>query len=102
MSNLYIIILTVISLVLTLVHLVSKCYNIVHHHHYYYYDIFLIEITVHPQSINTTLNSTVSFRCEATSALAITFKVNNISAASPKVTSRGFTVQSESLNSMTH
>ena len=59
---------------------------------------YYIEITVHPQSVNTTINSTVSFTCEATSAVAITFEVNNISAASPNVTSRGFTLQSESLN----
>ena len=58
----------------------------------------MIEITVHPQSVNTTLNSTVSFICEATSAVAITFEVNDISAASSNVTSRGFTLHSESLN----
>ena len=60
--------------------------------------IYLIEITVHPQSVNTTINSTVSFRCEATSAVAISFEVNDISAAKPNVISRGFTLQSESLN----
>ena len=34
-----------------------------------------IDITVHPQSVNTTLNSTVNFTCEA-NTLNITFLVN--------------------------
>ena len=63
-----------------------------------YYACYYIEITVHPQSVNTTLNSTVSFTCEATSADTISFEVNDTSAASPNVMSRGFTLQFESLN----
>ena len=49
----------------------------------------MIEITAHPQSVNTTLNSTVTFICEA-DADEIYFIVNNISASDENVVSRGF------------
>ena len=51
------------------------------------------EITVHPQSVNTTLNSTVSFTCEAVASL-IDFQVNESSADTADVVSKGFTQQS--------
>ena len=52
-----------------------------------------IEITVHPQSVNITLNSTVSFTCEAIADL-IDFQVNNSSADTVDVVNKGFTQQS--------
>ena len=48
-------------------------------------------ITVHPVSINTTLNSTVIFTCEAI-ADELTFRVNNEPATDAGVMSKGFTV----------
>ena len=51
------------------------------------------EITVHPQSVNTTLNSTVSFICEAIADL-IDFQVNDSSADTVDVVSKGFIQQS--------
>ena len=51
------------------------------------------EITVHPQSVNTTLNSTVSFTCEAIADL-IDFQVNDSSADTVDVVNKGFTQQS--------
>ena len=41
---------------------------------------YFTDITVHPQSVNTTLNSTVNFTCEAV-ADTISFRVNDISVA---------------------
>ena len=51
------------------------------------------EITVHPQSVNTTLNSTVSFTCEAVADL-IDFQVNDSSADTANVVDKGFIQQS--------
>ena len=51
------------------------------------------EITVHPQSVNTTLNSTVSFTCEAVADL-IDFQINDSSADRGDVFSKGFIQQS--------
>ena len=57
-----------------------------------------IEITVHPQSVNTTLNSTVTFTCEAV-ADEIHFVVNDMSASDENVINRGFCQQgTRSLN----
>ena len=49
-----------------------------------------IEIIVHPQSVNTTLNSTVSFTCEAVGD--ISFRVNQ-SAANNDTVNKGFIQQ---------
>ena len=48
-------------------------------------------ITVHPESINTTLNSTVTFTCEAI-ADELTFRVNNVPANDADVIANEFTV----------
>ena len=48
-----------------------------------------IDITVHPQSVNTTLNSTINFTCEAV-AVEISFRVNDDSASDTGVINRGF------------
>ena len=78
-----------VILISTLVQSIGEYYDIGHHHHNYNN----IEIvTVHPQSINTTLNSTVSFTCEAI-ADEITFRVNDESAANTDVIRKGFTQQ---------
>ena len=53
---------------------------------------FTDEITVHPQSVNTTLNSTVNFTCEAV-AVDIIFKVNDESVSYENMTKKGFTEQ---------
>ena len=53
---------------------------------------FYIEITLHPQSVNTTLNSTVSFTCEGFADL-IDFQVNDSSADTSDVVNKGFTQQ---------
>ena len=53
---------------------------------------YLTEITVHPQSVNTTLNSTVNFTCEAV-ADDIIFRVNDTSASDTVVINRGFIQQ---------
>ena len=50
------------------------------------------DITVHPQSVNTTLNLTVSFTCEA-NTLDITFLVDGTLAFFADVISRGFIQQ---------
>ena len=52
-----------------------------------------LDITLHPQSINTTLNSTVNFTCEAVVDL-IDFKVNTNSADIVDVLNKGFIQQS--------
>ena len=52
----------------------------------------MIEITVHPQSVNTTLNSRVNFTCEA-NTLDITFLVDGTLALAANVINRGFTQQ---------
>ena len=46
----------------------------------------------HPQSVNTTLNSTVNFTCEAV-ADEIIFRVNETSASDTVVINRGFIQQ---------
>ena len=51
-----------------------------------------IEIIVHPQSVNTTLNSTVNFTCEAVGN-EISFRVNTMSAANKDIVDRGFIQQ---------
>ena len=56
---------------------------------YYITVVIFIEITVHPQSVNTTLNSTVNFTCEAV-AVEISFRVNDDSASDTGVINRGF------------
>ena len=50
---------------------------------------FYTEITVHPQSVNTTINSTVSFNCEAF-AILIDFRVNDMTADDTDIVSKGF------------
>ena len=57
------------------------------------YCSYYTEITVHPQSVNTTLNSTVSFTCEAIADL-IDFQVNGSSADTGIVVNKGFIQQS--------
>ena len=52
---------------------------------------YFTDITVHPQSVNTTLNSTVNFTCEALGDL-ITFRVNDTLAANND-TNKGFMEQ---------
>ena len=52
---------------------------------YYYFT----DITNHPQSVNTTINSTVSFACEAV-ADEINFRVNDLSATLVNVIAKGF------------
>ena len=47
------------------------------------------DITVHPVSINTTLNSTVYFTCEAI-ADVITFSVDGVLASHGNVKNKGF------------
>ena len=49
------------------------------------------DITVQPVSINTTLNSTVTFTCEAI-ADELTFRVNKEAATDAPVMSKGFAV----------
>ena len=51
---------------------------------------YFTDITVHPQSVNTTLNSTVSFICEANIG-DITFLVDGTLAFYADVISKGFT-----------
>ena len=51
------------------------------------------EITVHPQSVNTTLNSTANLICEAIADL-IDFQVNDSSADTVDVVKKGFIQQS--------
>ena len=74
------------QLVSILIH--GWCYNKTEYHvtanNYYF-----IEITVHPQSVNTTLNSTVNFTCEAVGD-DIIFRVNDESASDTVVKDRGF------------
>ena len=60
-------------------------------HYSMMYSIYT-EITVHPQSVNTTLNSTVSFTCEGVADL-IDFQVNDSSADTSDVVNKGFTQQ---------
>ena len=53
---------------------------------------YFTEIIVHPQSVNTTLNSTVNFTCEVV-ADEITFRINDVSASDTVVINRGFIQQ---------
>ena len=78
----------IISTLPALVLTVSKYHNIIVITITYYYP----EITVHPQSVNTTLNSTVSFTCEAV-VDTIIFQVNDTSAANVDIVNRGFKQQ---------
>ena len=57
-----------------------------------YFFSYILEFSLHPQSVNTTLNSTVTFTCEAV-ADEINFRVNNISATLANVINKGFTQQ---------
>ena len=50
-----------------------------------------IEFTVQPVSINTTLNSTVKFTCEATAVDELTFRVQDEAANHGEVIHKGFT-----------
>ena len=54
---------------------------------------YFIDIAVHPQSVNTTLNSTVNFTCEAVANTTISFRVNNTSADDADIIIRGFMQQ---------
>ena len=53
---------------------------------------YFTEFTVHPQSVNTTLNSTVNFTCEAVGDDVI-FRVNDESASDTGVINKGFIQQ---------
>ena len=53
---------------------------------------YFTEITVHPQSVNTTLNSTAYFICEAI-AVEISFRVNAESASGADIINKGFIQQ---------
>ena len=80
--------LLILTVVISLVHSVGK---------YKLMDKFIvilhtIEITVHPESRNTTLNSTVRFSCEANIG-EITFFVDGTEAFYTVVINRGFTQQ---------
>ena len=55
----------------------------------------VLDITVQPVSINTTLNSTVTFTCEAI-ADDLSFRVNNKPATDADVISKGFAVSTGS------
>ena len=57
------------------------------------YCSYYTDITVHPESVNTILNSTVSFTCEAVADL-IDFQVNDSSADTSDVVNKGFIQQS--------
>ena len=54
--------------------------------------LYTEKITLHPQSVNTTLDSTVYFPCEAFTD-EINFKVNDKSAANRNIVNRGFIEQ---------
>ena len=56
---------------------------------YYNTVVIFIEITVHPHSVNTTLNSTVNFISEAV-ADEIIFRVNDESASDADIINKGF------------
>ena len=54
--------------------------------------IYNTDITVHPESRNTTLNSSINFICEA-NILDITFLVNGTLAIAADIVNRGFIQQ---------
>ena len=54
---------------------------------------YFIDITLHPQSVNTTLNSTVNFTCETAAAVDIIFRVNDESTSDADIINKGFIVQ---------
>ena len=58
--------------------------------------LYFTEITVHPQSVNTTLNSTVDFICEAVTD-EISFRVNDESAANIDIINKGFIQQPQNI-----
>ena len=87
------ILLTVLISIIVDVHTAGKCH----------YLIIMItttlytEITVHPQSVNTTLNSTVNFTCEAV-ADVIVFKINNMSLSNNNMyNNKGFSQQDQDM-----
>ena len=57
----------------------------------YHTILFYLDIIIQPVSINTTLNSTVNFTCEAI-ADELTFRVNGEPANDADVMNKGFTV----------
>ena len=57
----------------------------------FFHLILIIDITVQPESINTTLNSTVVFHCEGTGD-ELTFRVNNLPDTNTDVIAKGFSV----------
>ena len=57
--------------------------------------LWSLDITVQPVSINTTLESTVTFTCEAI-ADELTFRVNNEAANDAGVVNKGFTALTNS------
>ena len=75
----------ILSIIPALICAVGKYYDDTTSSHF-------VDITVHPQSVNTTLNSTVNFTCEAVADL-IAFRVNDISAAIVNIVNRGFNQQ---------
>ena len=90
MFSLHLILTVMMSIIPTLVQTAGKCYNTCLIIITISYNI--TDITVHPQSVNTTLNSTVDFTCEA-NTLDITFLVDNTLALAADVINRGFTQQ---------
>ena len=75
----------------------SLIYTVGKPHSYYNFSIknilsYFTEITVHPQSVNTTLNTIVNFTCEA-NTLDIIFLVDGTLALFQDVINRGFTQQ---------
>ena len=57
-----------------------------------YFIFYIVEFSLQPQSVNTTLNSTVSFTCKAV-ADEISFRVNDMSATYENVMNKGFIQQ---------
>ena len=76
----------ILTVVISLVHSVGKYKLMVK----FIVILHTIEITVHPESRNTTLNSTVCFTCEA-NTLDIIFLVDGTLASHADVINRGFT-----------
>ena len=53
---------------------------------------YFTDITVHPQSVNATLNSTVNFTCEAVTD-EISFRIKDESTANTEIINKGFIQQ---------
>ena len=84
--------LALLSLVLQPIYCASKCQSCLQLCPFTHFaDLTVITFTVNPVSINTTLNSTVIFTCEATDTDYITFRVNGESANHHAVMDKGFT-----------